>query len=280
MHTPISRFRTIAFGAFVVFLSMVASAEAGWHHRHGCGSCGSHRHHGWHRGSHGGCHGSAGGSSGGSCHGGSAGGTASAPKAADAAPAAATKKVAWSGPADGAMLVVEVPEDAKLFINGSLTSLAGGVRNFATTGLTADKQYEYELKMVVDRGGKAVEQTRTVWLSAGEEQTVSLTSAEAAVAAETTKPATTHLTLRVPEDARVWIEGHLTSPTGAVRTFSTGAIRNGENWEGYEIRVARVVDGREVAVVKSITLTGGRDIELAIDPSAQSPAVDATASLR
>ena len=280
MQTPISRFRTIALGTFVVFLSTVASAEAGWHHRQGCGSCGSHRHHGWHRGSHGGCHGSAGGSSGGSCHGGAAGGAAAAPKAADAAPAAATKKVAWSGPADGAMLVVEVPEDAKLFINGSLTSLSGGVRNFATTGLTAEKQYEYELKMVVDRGGKAVEQTRTVWLVAGEQQTVTLTSADSIGPAEGQRHATTNLTLRVPQDAQVWIEGHLTSPTGPVRTFSTGAIREGEDWEGYEIRVARVVDGREVAVVKNITLTGGRDLEVAIDPAGQSPAVDATASLR
>ena len=272
------RFLATYCTAILFLLVCAADVHAGWHHRYGCNSCGGHRHHCRHMGSHG----SSGGSSGGGCHGGSSGGAAPTPtpKAADVAPANATKKVAWSGPSDGAMLVVEVPEDAKLFINGTLTAVSGGTRNFATTGLTADKKYEYELKMVVDRGGKTDEQTRTVWLVAGEQQTVSMKSADSTSVAGNQPHSTTNLTLRVPEDAQVWIEGHLTTPTGAVRTFSTGAIRDGQEWEGYEIRVARMVEGREVAVVKNITLTGGKDLDLAIDPTAQSPAVEATASLR
>ena len=42
--------------------------------------------------------------------------------------------------------------------------------------------------------------------------------------------ATTNLTLRVHADAKVWIEGHLTGSTGAVRNFGTRRLAQGEEW--------------------------------------------------
>lgn len=262
-------------------------AQAGWHHRHGCGSCGTcaHCRHGRHRG----CHGCAGGSYGGGSHGGgshgggSSGGSpgAGAPKAAESAPAAsAAKKVAWTGPADGAMLAIAVPEGAKLSINGNLTELTGAVRHFTATGLADDKKYQYELKMVVDGKDAPVEQTKTVWLVAGEEQTVVFDGADATAIAQRAPMVPTTLTLRVPADARVWIEGRLTEPTGAVRNFSTDLLSEGQTWDGYEIRVASMVDGREVSTVRRVRLTGGRNLELAIDPASNTPSVETTASVR
>jgi len=263
--------------ACLVVWFAASDVQAGWHHKHGCGSCGSHHHR--HRGSHGssgGCHG---GSSGGSV-GGSAGG---APAAAPA-PAPA-KKSAGLVPAGGAFLLVEVPENAKLLINGNPSSLTGGLRKFAANGLTDDQQYQYEVKMVFEEGGQSREQTKTVWLVSGEEQTVSFDAAEATVVADAGKPAsltaaTTNLTLRVPADAKVWIEGHLTGSTGAVRNFGTRRLAQGEEWADYEVRVATIVDGQEQVAVRKLTLTGGRDTDVTIDPAAQSAAVEATASLR
>ena len=188
-------------------------------------------------------------------------------------------------PADGAVLLVEVPENARLLINGKASNLTGGVRKFAANGLTDDKQYQYEVKMIVEEDGQSREQTKTVWLVSGEEHTVSFNASEATVVADAGKPAslpaaTTNLTLRVPADSKVWIEGHLTGSTGAVRNFGTRRLAQGEEWADYEVRVATIVDGQEQVVVRKLTLTGGRDTDVTIDPAAQSAAVEATASLR
>ena len=261
-------FMTACLAAWLVS----AEAQAGWHHKHGCGSCGNHHHrHGLNRGSHG---------SSGGCHGGSAGST----PAASPTPAPA-KKSASLLPADRALLMVSVPENAKLFINGNPSDLTGGLRKFAANGLADDKRYEYEVKMIVEEAGKPKEQTKTVWLVAGEEQTVSFNAADATAVADSDKPAdlpqaTTNLTLRVPADAEVWIEGHLTASTGAVRNFGTKRLASGQEWTDYEVRVVTVVAGQEQVVVKKLTLTGGRDTDVTLDPAATSPAAEATASLR
>jgi uncharacterized protein (TIGR03000 family) len=279
MTARVFALRVLHVAACLAAWFAAGDVQAGWHHKHGCGSCGSHHHrHGWH---HRGSHGSSGG-----CHGGSSGGSAGgAPTAAQAPAAAPAKKSASLVPADGAVLLVEVPENARLLINGKASNLTGGVRKFAANGLTDDKQYQYEVKMIVEEDGQSREQTKTVWLVSGEEHTVSFNASEATVVADAGKPAslpaaTTNLTLRVPADSKVWIEGHLTGSTGAVRNFGTRRLAQGEEWADYEVRVATIVDGQEQVVVRKLTLTGGRDTDVTIDPAAQSAAVEATASLR
>ena len=106
---------------------------------------------------------------------------------------------------------------------------------------------------------------------------------KAAIEAPEAKPllvgATTRLTLRVPADAKVWIEGQLTDSTGEFREFGTKALADGQAWENYEVRVVTVVDGRDVETIRRLTLKGGSDLDVAIDPKAASPAIQATASV-
>ena len=203
------------------------------------------------------------------------------------------------------MLVVQLADDATLLVNGIETRLTGDVRHFFTTGLAGDKRYSYELTV---RGAGGVEQTKTVWLEAGQQQIVSFdggpaptggppatavatapagaareaaTEARDEAANESPNEVTTSLTLRVPEDARVWIAGRPTARTGVVRHFSTRSLAAGQVWEDYEVRVVTSVDGHEEEVVRKLTLTAGRTLELAIDPTdRRSARADATASLR
>jgi len=166
-----SPLKALAIGLAVVAGMLAVEAEAGWHHRYGCGSCGGRHHHGRHHASHG-SWGSSGGSSG--SHGGSSGSAAAAPAAAPKAAAPATKS-ADQGSSQPALLVVRVPADAKLFINGESTSLAGGQRTFAAAGLDGDARHEYEVRMIVGEGAEAREETKRVWLVNGETQTLAFT---------------------------------------------------------------------------------------------------------
>lgn len=103
------------------------------------------------------------------------------------------------------------------------------------------------------------------------------TAAVSAVAAA--ESPTTSLILHVPAEAKVWVAGRLSSGSGEVRRFSTTALAAGQALEDYEVRVVCKVDGREQEAVRRLTLTGGREVELTLDPSAKADA-SATASSR
>jgi len=175
-------------------------------------------------------------------------------------------------PADGGLLVVEVPANAEIFVNGTKTTSQGARRQFLSRGLVAGKTYEFVVRMAVDRDGQVEESTKVVALSAGERSKVSFVS-EAAPAV-----ATTSLTLTVPADAKVWLAGNPTSSAGVVRHFETAGLSAGQVWRNYEIKVTTVVDGREETVSKVIDLAAGDRVEFALNPAAAPTA--ATASLR
>ncbi len=177
-----------------------------------------------------------------------------------------------SVPADGGLLVVNVPADAEIFVNGTKTSSTGTLRRFLSRGLSEGKAYEFVVRMAVDRDGEVEESTKVVTLSAGERSQVSFET-EAAPAV-----ATTSLTLHVPADAQVFLAGNATGSTGEVRHFETATLAAGQVWRNYEVTVRAVVDGSERTISKVIDLAAGDSVELTLDP-ATAPA-EATASLR
>jgi uncharacterized protein (TIGR03000 family) len=148
----------------------------GGHGRGGCGGggCGGGGHHGGgHCGggySGGGCGGgySGGGCGGGVCYGGGYGGGGMMRAAADFGPAT---------------LIVELPADATLKIDGELTTPTSARRVFQTPAFEAAKQYSYEIEATVMVKGKPETVKQTVTIRGGEEKRISLELPSAAVAA-------------------------------------------------------------------------------------------------
>ena len=190
-------------------------------------------------------------------------------------------------PADAALLVIELPAEAKVFVNGSKTAATGSVRRFLSRGLTEGKDYEYVVRMVVDRNGIASDEMKVVSLSAGSRKSISFAEKSVAgIQATQAGAEKTSLTLHVPADAKVWLAGNETTSQGATRLFETALLRGGQTWKNYEIRVTTVVDGREQIASKTIDLAAGSTIELSLDSNGafadgpRTAAVDATASIR
>jgi uncharacterized protein (TIGR03000 family) len=198
-----------------------------------------------------------------------------------APPAAAPAAVDSTAiPADGAMLIVEVPANAQIFVNGAATKATGDVRRYISRGLVAGKEYEFVVRMAVDRDGKTTEETRVVSLTAGEGSRVSFAPASQSQPVVKKAPTTT-VTLHVPANAKVWLAGNATGSTGATRQFETTMLAAGQSWKGYEIRVATEIDGREQIVSKVVDLAAGDTVELSLDPTAGLASLaDATASVR
>ena len=66
-------------------------------------------------------------------------------------------------------LVVELPADAKLWLNGTLMKTNSGRRVFAVPALAPGRAYYYDVRAEIVRGGQAHVQTRRVLLYPGYE---------------------------------------------------------------------------------------------------------------
>lgn len=233
-------------------------------------------------GSSGGSWGSSGGSSGGSwgSSGGSSGGTVIyGPATTPSAPAESTPMDSDSdtpptpmpsaiyrsmGGSQVALLNVNVPADAKVYVNGAATTSTGTQRQYISRGLTAGNRYAYEVKVEMVRDGQTVTENKNVTLGPGEQVNLAfnLDSKQAPVAG---KKAKTKLTLHVPADAKVYLAGQETTSTGEVREFTTSKLAPGAEWNDYTVKVVANIDGQEIVREKTISLIGGQDRDLTID---------------
>jgi len=71
-------------------------------------------------------------------------------------------------PADAAQLTVVVPEDAQVFVNGTLTKSQGAERRYVSYGLKPGYQYTYEVRAVVTRDGETSSDVQVVRVRVGE----------------------------------------------------------------------------------------------------------------
>jgi uncharacterized protein (TIGR03000 family) len=69
--------------------------------------------------------------------------------------------------------------------------------------------------------------------------------------------------LRVPSDAKIWIDGSETKQTGASRSFESPPVAAGREY-AYEFRVQWNGDGKEVTQTRQITVHAGDVINLTV----------------
>ncbi len=157
------------------------------------------------------------------------------------------------------MLTVTVPEEAKVYVNNRLTKTPGSRRTFVSRGLVGGFDYTYEIRAEIERDGKTITRSRVVSLRAGQRADVALDFDQPDSDPETT------LTVYVPEDAEVYLEGQKTRSKGKVRQFRTSQLKPGQKWEDYTVRVVWNRDGRRLTQERNITLEGGKVQEVSFE---------------
>jgi uncharacterized protein (TIGR03000 family) len=95
------------------------------------------------------------------------------------------------GPEARAKVRVELPEDAKLYVDGVLMKTTAAVRNFQTPNLEPNRTYYYELKAELIRDNQAFTEVQRIVVRPGEQASASFAGIEQrAVAAGLANPAT------------------------------------------------------------------------------------------
>ncbi len=152
---------------------------------------------------------------------------------------------------DEIQLTVNVPEQAKVFVNGNATTSTGISRQFVSRDLEADQEYRFEVRVEMNRNGEKVSDTKTVVLAPGRGEVLDFELSS-------NEPIETVLTLNVPSDATVVLAGNSTKTEGDARTYRTMELKSGQVWDDYKI----VVTKGGVVKEKSIRLIAGDDVEL------------------
>jgi uncharacterized protein (TIGR03000 family) len=157
-----------------------------------------------------------------------------------------------------ASLIVSVPADAKVFVNDRPTTSTGTERHYMSNGLKAGRTYSYTIRAEVVRDGQTITETKAVKLAAGRR-------ADLAFALAAPAETQTRLVLRVPDDARVFLAGHETSGSGAIREFSTSRLAAGSEWADYSVRVEITRDGQTLVREETVTLKAGESREVTFE---------------
>ena len=173
------------------------------------------------------------------------------------------KESAGEAVQDKATFNVQVPDDARVFINNLATKTPGMNRRYVSHGLETGFRYSYQIRAEVTRNGKLIQEIQTVQLEAGQTRNLDFKVLDKPVAVVTT------LILHVPQGARVTLAGKPLPDGNETRTFQTRQLVAGETWTDYPIQVTYQQDGRTKQIQRNVTLKAGstHEIKLASDPT-------------
>jgi len=86
-------------------------------------------------------------------------------------------------------------------------------------------------------------------------------ASDAAAAGVAAADSRAHLTVRVPDDAEVWLGGAKTTSTGPVREYASPPLNPGKRYF-YEVRTRWSEGGQEVTQTQSVPVTAGAHVDV------------------
>jgi uncharacterized protein (TIGR03000 family) len=161
-----------------------------------------------------------------------------------------------------ATVIVQVPEDAKLYVDGELSEQTSTTRTFISPDLQLGKDYSYTLKMEANKDGRTAVASKRVIVRAGAVTRVNFTDQNSAgTVRPEEKPAPARVTVQLPTDARLLVDGVASPLTSSTRTFDTPALEPGRKY--FYILTAEVVrEGRPVSDSRRVLLQAGKEVKV------------------
>jgi uncharacterized protein (TIGR03000 family) len=166
--------------------------------------------------------------------------------------------------ANQATVIVQVPADARLYVDGERVDRSATTHRFLTPPLEMGRGYFYTLKAEATRNGQTVSQAQRVIVRASQVSRVDfgdLSSASAIQVKQEPLPAPAHLTVRVPEKAQLFVDDVACPQKSGVRSFDTPQLEPGKTYH-YTLRLETVEDGQKVAKTQRVELRAGKQVEV------------------
>jgi uncharacterized protein (TIGR03000 family) len=158
-----------------------------------------------------------------------------------------------------ATVLVKLPADATMYVDGIKADLTSGTRSFTTPVLTAGRDYVYNIRIEAVRDGETVQQTQRVALRANETSQVVFGEFEAVAKTAPKSPA--KVVVKLPADAKLYVDGVLCPQSSPTRSFETPALTPGKTY-AYTLKAEVVRDGQMKAETKRIEMVAGKEVNV------------------
>jgi uncharacterized protein (TIGR03000 family) len=178
-------------------------------------------------------------------------------QAASAAAPAAAAPAALPAPkttANAASVIIKAPTDVRVSVDGQATPRNAAEETFTTPDLEPGRSYEYLFKAEAVRDGKPVSRTKRVTVRAGQRSEADFS--DLGVGPDVTDVA--KVTVIVPEDARVYVDGVLCPLTSTRRTFETPKLASGQRYF-YTVRAEVTRDGQTRGDSRRVLVEAGKE---------------------
>jgi len=151
-----------------------------------------------------------------------------------------------------ATVVVSVPSDATLLVDGKETKVSGTPHTFVTPELNPGQNYFYTMTVKAERNGKPVVETQRVVVKAGETTRVEFgnLAAEGAAAAK--------VQIVLPADAKLYVDDKPFETAGA-KTFETPRLNPGQKYY-YTMKAEVRVNGEMRSETQQVTVEAGKEV--------------------
>jgi uncharacterized protein (TIGR03000 family) len=149
-----------------------------------------------------------------------------------------------------------------MWVDGKAADLTSGTRSFQTSALDRGRDYYYTIRAEATRDGQPVSQSQRVVVRAGQVSRVDfgdLSAAARVSPAAATAPA--HVTVRLPENARLFVDNVAYPQTTATPTFDTPGLEPGRTYF-YTLRVEVPRDGQTRSDRRRVEVQAGKQVEV------------------
>jgi uncharacterized protein (TIGR03000 family) len=156
-----------------------------------------------------------------------------------------------------AQVIVEAPADAQIYVDGRRISVQSPGQPIPTPVLAPDRDYYYIVRARSHRDGQAIDQAQRVIVRAGHSSRVKFDATPQTAAAIVGQPA--RITVRVPDDAKLLVDGVVRSTQGGLRTFETPRLEPGKSYY-YDFKAEMTRDGKPVSHDRQVVVESGKSL--------------------
>jgi uncharacterized protein (TIGR03000 family) len=155
--------------------------------------------------------------------------------------------------ANTATVVIKAPMDVRISVDGQATARNAAEETFTTPSLEAGRTYQYVFKAEAMRDGKTVSTTKRVLVQAGRLAEADFSD----LATDKAAADVARVTVRVPEDAKVFVDGVLCQLDKATSSFETPKLEGGRQYF-YTIKAEVVRDNQTLRASRRVIVEAGK----------------------
>jgi uncharacterized protein (TIGR03000 family) len=150
-----------------------------------------------------------------------------------------------------ARVLIKAPVEMVIRINGETIKHDQDEMTYRTPQLEMGQAYTYEVQTEIMKEGKPVKETKQVSVKAGQQTVMDFTPKK--------KSATALVTLKLPEGARLFVDGAPYALPVGQRTFTTPALNAGETYH-YNLKAEMEQAGKIITETQRVNVMAGKQV--------------------